>query len=88
MSDAGTNRTRAASKRSSRSRTQRKVNSTFGADLTNVFSFDQPEEKVQEKTKMNRKLTKVYLENKLKELKNTYKSNTELAGRLAEMIKM
>ena len=43
MSDAATTRTRAAS-RTSRSRT-RKVNSTFGADLTNVFSFDAPEEK-------------------------------------------
>lgn len=88
MSDAGTNRTRAASKRSSRSRTKQKLNSTFGADLTNTFSFDQPEEKAQEKTKMNRKLSKEYLANKLKELRNTYKSNNELSGRLTELIKM
>ena len=79
MSDAATTRTRAASKKSSRSR---KVNSTFGADLSKVYSFDQPEVKEQIKTKMTRKLVKEYLDNKLKELKNTYKSNTELAGRL------
>lgn len=80
FSDAGTTRTRAASKKSSRSR---KVNSTFGADLSKVYSFDQPDdEKYENKTKMTKKLQKEYINNKLKELKNTYKSNNELSGRL------
>ena len=86
ISDTLTTRTRAASKKSSRSR---KVNSTFGADLSKVYSFDQPEqEQAQGNTKMTRKLLKEYTDKKLKELKDTYKSNNELAARLTELIKM
>jgi len=37
---------------------------------------------------MTRKLLKEYTDKKLKELKDTYKSNNELAARLTELIKM
>lgn len=87
ISDATTVRTRAASKKSSRS--TRKVNSTFGVDLSKVYSFDQPDEVPgNSEKKMTRKLQKEYTDKKLKELKDIYKSNNELAGRLSELIKM
>jgi hypothetical protein len=88
MSDAGTIRTRAASRKSSRSRGTRKVNSTFGVDLSNVFSFDAPEFVEKSKTKVTKKLSRDYLEQKLKELKNIYKSSNETTSRLTELIKM
>ena len=37
---------------------------------------------------MTRKLLKEYLDKKLKELKDTYKSNNEIVGRLQELMKM
>ena len=37
---------------------------------------------------MSRKLVKEYMEAKIKELKNTYKSNAELASRIGELMKI
>lgn len=93
--------TRAGSnKKSSRSR---KVTSSFGADLSKVYNFDAPEKteglgggKLAERfsgmaslsVTKQRKLVKDYMENKMKELKETYRSNAELAARLQELSKM
>ena len=102
-SEVGTVKTvgsRAASKKSSRTR---KVTSSFGADLSKVFSFDAPDlsepkiggkiaEKFSGLSQMSvtkqRKLVKDYMDAKLKELKDIYKSNAELAARLGELSKM